>query len=141
MKGQAFLALAIVLGLATPALAGTIVCQAPDGDPTVEIAVAFSEMRGTGEVTGVRMQSANFALSSYPGETEFEPAIIAFADVSYDRISLGLESDASMRIILSVDIVRAAVYDSSGGPDTDVVVAGVANIGGNRTATLLCTGW
>lgn len=141
MKARALLSAIIIMTGSAPAIASTIVCEAKDGDPVIEIAVDFAEMLDSAQVTGVRMYGGNFDLSTYPGETEVEPETLAFAEVGFDHIRFGLDAEAAMRIVLNVSIVRAAVYDSMGGPDTDVVVAGVAIIGGERTAILECTGW
>lgn len=42
---------------------------------------------------------------------------------------------------LTLDIVRAFVPEPGEGPETGVVVAGVARVAGVGTMTLTCTGW
>lgn len=141
MAARAILSLSLVTGLCAPAFADTVVCVGPDSEPKIEIAVDFGEMREAGEVTGLRLKGRDFDLSTYDGDAGGASETIAFSEVSFDRIQLGLEAENTMYMVLVVDLVRAAVFDSTGGDDTDVVVAGVANIGGERTTTLLCSGW
>jgi hypothetical protein len=141
MRAPALLALIATLGVAAPAFADVISCDSSDGESTIEIAVDFTESRDAGEITGVRVSTPHYGLSTYPGESDRPADTLAFADVAFDRIALGLESHNTGPMTLTVDIVRAAVYDGDGGPDREVVVAGVARIGLDSTATLVCTGW
>ncbi|WP_196258361.1 hypothetical protein [Pelagibacterium limicola] len=138
---RAVIALGLVPVLAAHASADVIKCDASDGQSSIEIAVDFSETRDEGAIEGVRVLTPEFRLSTYPKDSERPPETLAFSDVLFDRIELGLESANTGPMTLVVNIVRAAVYAPDDEPESDVVVAGVARIGSGRTVTLICTGW
>ncbi len=141
MLRQAALSLTVVAASAVPALADVVTCEASDRETSIEIAVDFSETRDAGIVEGVRVVTPDYRLSTYRGELDRPEETLAFSEVAFDRIELGLESQDAGPMTLLVKLVRAAIFDPEGGPDRDVVVAGVARIGFGRTVTLTCIGW
>jgi hypothetical protein len=118
---------------AAPAHADTISC-AGDG-ATIVLEVRFDAQRAGGEVTAIRADTEYDTLWTEEAET------IAFSAVAYDRIEAGLESPHVGPMTLTVDIVRAFDPEPGDGPETGVVVAGVARVAGVGTMTLVCTGW
>lgn len=119
----------------SPALADTLTCASDDGAVKVKAEVAFSADRDSGVVGTVRVQTPYLVMSTAAGET------LAFSRVAYDRIEVGLESPGVGPMTLYLDIVRLAEADGNGGPDTDIVIAGVANVASVGTRTLECQGW
>lgn len=102
---------------------------------TIAAEVSFTANRDGGTVDAVRVVTPYLVMSTAADET------LAFSRVAYDRIEAGLESPGVGPMTLYLDIVRLAEADGNGGPDTDIVVAGVANVASVGTRTLECTGW
>lgn len=115
--------------------ADTISCESLDGRVTADLDVAFASDKAGGSVVAVRAATPDFALSTDEGET------LAFSEVAYDRISAGLESPNVGPMTFTVDIVRTADALPGDGPESGVVVAGVARIAGFGTTILTCRGW
>lgn len=124
---------AAALLAAMPAHADTITCAGEGA--TIVLDVSFDAQRAGGAVTAIRAETEYDTLSADEGDT------IAFSAVAYDRIEAGLESPHVGPMTLTLDIVRAFVPEPGEGPETGVVVAGVARVAGVGTMTLTCTGW
>jgi hypothetical protein len=101
----------------------------------VSAEIAFMADRAAGQVTLVEVATPHITMSTADTET------LAFAEVTFDRIQIGLESPNVGPMTFVLDVVRTAEFDGGGGPDTNVVVAGVANVASVGTTTLTCQGW
>ena len=135
-----FLTALTFVAVATPAFADEIICVDPEHHLEIALDVDFNVERDGGTVTDVHAVTENFVLTTRPNEAE-RPETIAFSNVAFDRIEVGLESFNVGPMTLTLDLVRAATYSPDGGPDSEVVVAGVVRYGTSSTATLVCTGW
>ena len=91
-------------------------------------------------VNSVRVQTPHLVLGAGDPDTDLRDTL-AFHKVESDRLQLGLESPGVGPMTVTVDLVRTAIYSGDGGPDRDVVVAGVARVASVGTVTLVCTGW
>lgn len=128
--------LAISLVLVNPAGAvESVTCASPDGSVTAVAEVDFNAMRDGGTLRRVRITTPNLVLATDAEDT------IAFAEIAADRIELGLESPGAGPMTAVIDIVRMAEFDGDGGPDREVVVAGVARIASVGSTILTCQGW
>ena len=123
------------IGNPLPAFADTLSCTNTDETVTVSAEIAFTTDRDAGQVTLVEVGTPHITMSTATTET------LAVADVAFDRIQIGLESPNVGPMTFVLDVVRTAEYDGNGGPDTNVVVAGVANVASVGTAILTCQGW
>jgi hypothetical protein len=117
------------------ALADTLTCRSADGAVKIEAEIAFTADRDGGVVGTVRVETPYLVMSTAAEET------LAFSRIAYDRIEVGLESPGVGPMTLYLDVVRLAKADGNGEPDTDIVVAGVANVASVGTRTLECQGW
>ena len=118
--------------------ADTITCKGLDRQVTAALDLTFTDDRNGGSVVGVRVQTPNFALSTTVDE---RTDTVAFSEVSYDRISAGLESHNTGPMTFTIDIVRTSDALPEDEPETEVVVAGVTRISGFGTAAVTCQGW
>ncbi|MDB5505904.1 MAG: hypothetical protein JWR75_542 [Devosia sp.] len=132
---------ASLLCFTTPALAESIRCENPDQTVLIEVSIEFEATRGAGSVTRVRVETPHIVMSTEPGGSDRAAEILAFTDIAYDRIEIGLESPEVGPMTFFMQLVRAAHYDDAGGPDTDIVVAGVATVASVGSVTLLCSPW
>jgi hypothetical protein len=114
------LVLAGVVAATSPAFADTVRCVNADQSVKVAAEISFTAERDGGEVTLVEVATPHLTMSTGTAET------LAVAEVTFDRIQIGLESPNVGPMTFVLDIVRTAESDGNGGPDTDVVVAGVA---------------
>jgi hypothetical protein len=129
------LAIAGSLAVSSPVLADTLTCVSTDGAVKLNAEVAFTADRDDGVVEMVRVETPYLVMSTAADET------LAFSNVASDRIEVGLESPGVGPMTLYLDLVRLAESDGNGGPDTDIVVAGVARVASVGTRTLECQGW
>lgn len=127
--------------LASPAFADTINCESPGELARIDIEVEFDSERQAGTITAVGASTEYTMLSTQPGGNAEGPEVMAVQNVAYDRIEVGLETPGVGPMTLTLDIVRAASYLPGDDKETDVVVAGVANVASIGTVSLLCTGW
>lgn len=138
---RALAAVSILLALsAGPAMADTIRCESPDQAVSIDLDVDFDATREDGVATRVRYKSEDYVSSTDPSETEYEPDTLAFSEVSYDRIQVGLESPNVGPMTFLMDIVRTYAPEPGDEPDKAVVIAGVARLS-SQTVTLVCSGW
>jgi hypothetical protein len=120
------------------AAADTITCKSLDGQVTADLDVPFTGDGDGGSAVAVRVGTPHFALST---EAKDHAERVAFSEVAYDRISVGLESPNSGSMTFTIDIVRTSHARPGDGPDTGVVVAGFTRIAGFGTAIVTCQGW
>ncbi len=129
------LAVLPALLLATPAFAETVMCENMDGSTRVMLEIAFDGERDGGAVLSVEALNEDLTLSTTGEET------LAFADIAYDRLQIGLESPGVGPMTMTLDVIRGATYDGAGGPDTDVVAVGILAGYSFRPTIVECWGW
>lgn len=135
-------ALAILLVVATPAVADTIVCTDADGQARVEVGIVFADPgRDAGEVTRVDGRFLDFTISTESADPDRRPEVLVDPVSTDDRLEVFLLDPDEVRIVLALRLFRDFRTDGTDREYTEHVVAGTLRAMGAGVWAVTCTGW